>query len=339
MNTDAPIDHGLRNVLIYVSLGGVFPPPTNSAGDVALLQAANLAIRRKAQGVTDICLFLIARTTRTEVGDEAVNIYGFPAAEIAYVGDEIQEELSTDYDALQEEVDQFVTGWLAKHHPGAIAYPESGYDATSFWWVGVEHDSSPVEWPFAGSDFAKELPDTHKEKAETCLTILTHALDLESTQTDLEQQRAAVTAATLCEWLHGFEAASGNSYNHFDPDSAINSLGLTNSFLAFEASRISGQDLDEFCDEHDVDINGLGAAALSVITEDLRDELRSALSSFFGSDGSLLWVLHSAIWPQFSRPMVESINALLNSIDYEDLGELEAPWSFVTEGWCDTADQ
>lgn len=340
MNIDTAPSRGLRNVLIYVNLGGVFPPPANSAGDVALLRAANLAMRRKAQGVTDICLFLIAGATPTAVGDEGVNTYGFPVAEIVHVGDEKQEELTPDYDALQEEVGQVVASWLTNHHPGAIAYPRSGYDATNFWWVGVEHEDNVFEWPFSGSDFASELPDTHKEKAETWLTILAHALDLETTQAstaiELGQQRAAVAAATLCEWLHGFEAASGNGYNHFDPDSAINSLGLADLFLGFEASCLSGEDLDEFCDEHDVDIDGLGAAALSVITGELRGELRSALSSFFGSDSSLFWALHSAIWPQFCQPMGESINALLNQ---GDIAELEAPWSFVTDGWCEAADQ
>jgi hypothetical protein len=34
--------------------------------------------------------------------------------------------------------------------------------------------------------------------------------------TALASDHAAAWAATLCEWLHGFEAASGNSFNNFE---------------------------------------------------------------------------------------------------------------------------
>lgn len=343
MNIDTLSASGLRHVLIYVNLGGVFPPPENSAGDVALLRAANLAMRRKAKGVTDTCLFLIAGVERSTAIDEAVNTYGFPTAELVHIEDRQNGELISDIDALQEMVGNFITDWLAEHHPGAIAHLQSEYDSECFWWVGVEHVDHHFEWPFTGSDFASELPDAHKGKAETWLAILANALDIEAMQasarTDLGQQNAAVAAATLCEWLHGFEAASGNSYNHFDPDSAISSLGFSNLFLGFEASRLSGQDLDEFCDEHDVDIDELGAASLLAMTAELRIELRAALSSFFGGDGFLLWALHSAIWPQFGQPIGEAANGLLNAGDLADLAELDAPWSFVTEGWSETADQ
>ena len=343
MNTNTPPPSGLRNVLIYVNLGEPFPPTANSERDVTFLRAANLAMRRKAQGVTDVFLFVHMGANRTDAIEVALKTYGFSAAAIMHFGDENQDDLTEDHDELQEAVGRVVSRWLTKNHPGAIAYPESGYELSNFWWVGVENADDDLSWPFEVSDFASELPDAHKKQAETWLQVLGHAVDLEtmqaSTSEGLGQQRAAVAAATLCEWLHGFEAASGNGYYHFEPDSEINSLGIADLFLGFEAARISGEDVDEFCDEYGVEMDGLGAAALIVMTADFRSELRNALSSIFGSDSSLFFALHFAIWPQFDQPMEEAMGALLNSDHPDDLGELEAPWLFVTDGWCESADQ
>jgi hypothetical protein len=36
--------------------------------------------------------------------------------------------------------------------------------------------------------------------------------------------------------------------------------------------------------------------------------------------------------------MAEAMDQLLSASDYEDLAELDAPWRFVTEGWCGEAE-
>lgn len=334
--------HGLRHVLVYASLDGAFPPQENSPDDVALLRAANLAMSRKSHGVTDTLLFVIVGSSWADAAN-AVSAYGFSEVKIVSIACELEQEvIHSDYDDLQKEVGKQVANWLAKQHPGAIAFFEGGYDVTKFWWTGIEHDDNVFNWPFAAANLASELPDTHIKKAETWLTLLGHATDLHATQASmcdaLGQQRAAVLAATLCEWLHGFEAVSGNSYNHFDQRSTIQSFGISDYFLGFEASRISRDELDAFCDEHAEDVDSLGAASLALITRNFRYELRNALSSFFGGDAPLFWALYSAIWPRFDQPMLESLNELLGSWHPEDLAELEAPWLFVTEGWSETAD-
>ena len=336
------LPHGLRHVLAYVNFDGAFPLAPNSPRDIALLRAANLAMRRKSQGVTDIFLFLIAGEGRSGAAGTAINNYGFPGAEIVYLDcKHEQEELLPDYDTFQEETDHFIEKWLNKQHSGAISFSKGCYDVAQFWWTGIEHDDNVFDWPFEASDFASELPGTHRKKAETWLTLLGHANGLHATQASVRiaqgQQRAAVLAATLCEWLHGFEAACGNGYNLFDGGSAIRTLGISDFFLGFEASRLSSNELEDFCDKHEEDVDGLGAAALALITTDFRYELRNALASFFGGDAPLFWALHSAIWPKFDQPMMNLFDALLGSQFIEDLAELEVPWMFVTDGWSETA--
>ena len=51
---------GLRHVLVYVVLGGVFPPAQDSARDIALLRAANRAMCGKQRGHPDSFLFVFA---------------------------------------------------------------------------------------------------------------------------------------------------------------------------------------------------------------------------------------------------------------------------------------
>jgi hypothetical protein len=335
---------GLRHVLVYVNVTEIFPLESNSPNDIALLRSANLAMRRKAQYITDSFLFLIANERQAGAARKAIEGYGFPAFEIMLLGRELEQSaLLWGYDTLQEEAGQRMESWMSNKHPGAIAFNAGAYDDSQFWWTGIEHDDDIFHWPFEVSDMASELPRTHKERAETWLTILGHASDIHAAQaslrTEVGEQKAAVLAATLCEWLHGFEAAAGHDYNQFDRDSASRSLGFSCFFLGFEASRLSGNELDEFCDEHGEDIIGLGAAVLALITREARDELRSDLSRFFGGDALLFWSLHSAIWPQFDQPMMYLFDKLIGLNDHEDFAKIEAPWTHVTLGWAETADE
>jgi len=179
-------------------------------------------------------------------------------------------------------------------------------------------------------------------KAETWLTILGHALDLDAEAIECEvfqQQRGTAFVATLCEWLHGFEAASGNSYNDFDPSSVISSIGPSDFFLGFEAARLSRINFDVFCEEYECadTFDQLSNTSLKLVTKELRSDLREALSSFFGGDSQLFWSLYSAIWPKLDLPMDKAFADLV-SLRFVEYSELVSPWYFVTEGWCDSAD-
>jgi len=343
VNGSSSLPHGLRHVLVYARLGGVFPPPPNSQEEIALLRAANRALYRKAMGLTDAFLFVFVGSGDASKEAAAIEAYGFPAATVASIeGQAGDVNAEQDLVELQQDAARLIAGWLAKEHAGAIAFPPHEYDATKFWWTGVEQADPVFDWPFSAPDVAPILPDTHSAKAETWLAVLGHAMELDAIQATsragLGQQRAALLAATLCEWLHGFEAASGNGWNHFEPYAAIQGLGISEFALGFEASRISGSGLEEFSDEHDEDVDGLTAAALSLITGALRSELRNVLSDFFGGDAALFWAIYSAIWPRFDQPMVEALNSLVNLEGREEFADLEAPWSFVVDGWHESAD-
>lgn len=335
---------GLRHVLVHVTLSGAFPPTQDSADDVALLRAANRAMRRKQRGHSDSFLFVFAGQFDEDKLQQAITAYGFPDFSVSKIetdGD-VDTSSGSDYEALCTEVGGVVSKWLGREHPGAIAFSSDDFKETTFWWSGVEHDDDrSCDWHFTAEAYAASLPDAHRARAATWLTVLSHSVELAEMQADcptaLGADRAAAWAATLCEWLHGFEAATGNSFNSFESEYAF-ALMPSEFYLGFEFARISGEELGTICDQTGDDVDSLPGAALKAVTEAQRSELRSALSSFFGGDSDLLWALHSAIWPKFDQPMSDALNGLLGVADYDGLAELDAPWRFVSEGWCDEAE-
>ncbi|EXI77147.1 MAG: hypothetical protein AW10_03988 [Candidatus Accumulibacter appositus] len=343
---DVNLPHGLRHVLVHVTLGSAFPPAANSASDVALLRAANRAMQRKTQGVEDAFLFVVVGQHTREAVSATFSAYGFPKATVVCIETaDVEHRLEMGEEIVPGEIGNAVAMWLNREHIGAVAAFPKDYADTEFWWSGVEHDDNVFDWSFDDGDFAKALPTSHKRKAATWLTILGHAVDLlamHATEPDaLVHDIAAAWAATLCEWLHGFEAANGNSYNHFDYE-ANSILYPSAFFLGFELARLSGNDLEAICGEAESDVDDLSRVALKAITQEKRAELREALSDFFGGDSALYWALHSAIWPSYSdaypRPMQEALERELGSSDFDSLARLDAPWRYVTEGWCDDAD-
>lgn len=344
------LGHGLRHVLIYVDIDGNFPPRKNSKADITLLRAANLAMRRKAQGVSDSFLFVFA-----DFGSrchEAISSYGFPDAEIAVftpnilkqtslLGDEEADEYlcSRIREELISEIEPLVTRWLSERHPEAIPFLNSQYQDTCFWWVGVEHNDNVTDWSFTPESFANELPTTHQSKAATWLSVLAQALEIDAIQTTSREIIAdnlpPAFAATLCEWLHGFEGASGNGYNDFDAESVMQSLNLSEFYVGFEAARLSSVDLEDFFDEYEVE-GTPGAAALKLMTKDLREHLVTALLDFFGGEARLFWAMHSSIWPKPEEPMHDAFEKLIR-LKSQEYAELENAWLFVSEGWHDSA--
>lgn len=334
--------HGLRYVLVYVSLKSVFPPVENSPSDIALLRAANCSMQRKMHGIEDAFLFVVVGRHVEEAFSGAISAYGFPNATVLCVeADEVERRLEVGEEYILSEVGNAVEVWLNNYHIGAVATFAQDYAETGFWWGGVEHCKEVFDWPFGDGDFAKELPGLYRSKAATWLTILGYVVDLNEIQANghdsLTREIAAAWAATLCEWLHGFEAASGNSYNYFGYDVNSN-IYPSQFFLGFELARLSASDLETACEEADVDLDGLCSVALKAITRGQQDKLRKGLSDFFSGDRALYWALHSTIWPNFTKPMAEALELELDSDDYDDLARLDLPWRYVSEGWSDEAD-
>ncbi len=333
----------LNQVVVIVTMSGGFPPSADSPRDVALLRAANRALVRKEAGAKDGFLFLFVGKYDCDKVADVVKTYGFPSATIMAIESESSGDLlCPDFEEMRSLAGEAVSRWLAKEHPSAIPYFGNDYETAQFWWTGIEHGEEVSQWPFDASSIAEELPEVHRLRAATWLSVLGHAGQLASVDEGyLDEYKSDVSAAwiaTLCEWLHGFEAASGNCYNHFDPSSAFRSIGFSDFYLGFELSRISGDILESICDDRGEDINELQSFALSRITEDLRCDLRNALAKFFGGDPELFWVLHSAIWPQFDKPMTEAMTECVNVSDYEGQANFDSSWRFVTDGWCEEAD-
>jgi len=344
--SEQELPHGLRHVLVHVTLGTDFPPAANSSSDINLLRSANRAMQRKAHGLEDAFLFVVVGRLTWESVSEAISAYGFPnATAVCIEADDVERRLEMGEEVIQGEVGAAVEMWMNTDHIGAVAHFSQDYPDTEFWWSGVEHDDDVFAWPFDYGDFAKALPTSHHSKAATWLTILGHAVELHAIQAPLPDElgsdMAAAWAATMCEWLHGFEAASGNGYNHFESELSM-VLMPSEFFLGFELARLSGDDLESACDAADADVDGLPIVAMKAITADKRSELRDALSDFFGGDSALFWALHSVIWPSYAddypKPMREALNRDLGSADYEDLANLDVPWRYVSEGWCDEVD-
>lgn len=348
------LPHGLRHLLIHVTTGAQkFPPRPDSKQDIALLRAGNRALQRKAKGAEDVFVFVFSKESMRD--DEAIARamaeYGFPNA-LCLIAGGVRLDVATDkefhnandqwvIEAELKDIGIAIERWLRENHPGAVAFAGGEYQEANFWWSGIEHVEEICDWPFDIEAYAKSLPNTHQQRAATWLTLLGHAVDLDEIQTAcpdaLGRDQAAAWAATLCEWLHGFEAASGNDYNHFSSEYSWN-LMPSDFFLGFEMARISGDDLDSLCDAHDSDVDDLSMAAMHAITGERRYKLRTALSDFFGSDSVLFWALYSAIWPAFDKSMSDALAEKLGNVSYDEMAELDAPWRYVSEGWCDDAD-
>jgi hypothetical protein len=271
---------GLRHILVYVTLESVFPPATDSSSDIALLRAANRAMQRKAsQGTEDAFLFVVVGPHTLEAINLAISAYGFPnATAVCLEAEDVEQPLRMREERILTDVANAIEIWLNREHSGAVQAFAEDYSETELWWSGVECSDNVFGWPFDDSDFAEALPITHRGKATTWLTILGHAVELEEIQTTMPEllgdENAAAWAVTLCEWLHGFEAACGNGYNRFS--SEYSSLLMPSEFfLGFELARLSGDDLATLCDAHDEDTKGLSVVAMRAVTKDRRGELRA----------------------------------------------------------------
>lgn len=336
------LDDGLRYVLVYAFLNGSFPPLPDSPGDIALLRGANLAMKRREKGCNDSFLFLIAGHDESKRFAEAIEDYGFPDVTLVTLDTETDpDSLFFDEDELRENVEREVSRWLSTCHPGALPFLQGEY-GENLWWSGIEQEDDRFEWLFSPARFAELLPDCHRARANTWLSILGSVVDahgLEISEEELGSNRASAYAACLCEWLHGFAAASGNQFNQFEGDTVAKALMIDAFFLGFEAHRLSQDSIDAFSDEHGTDPEAWIEPALKLITADLRGDICNGLAEFFNGDTALFCTLYWSIWPRVDMPMDEAMLALLDLDDRESFGELEAPWSFVQDGWCDKASE
>jgi len=333
---------GFRYVSIFVDNDNCLPPKKNSATDITLLRAANMALKRSADGYKDTFLFISPIFDKQNAIDALVKQYGFPYADVVCLDyDEAGFNLALEGD-VGDDIASKIDSWLSENHPETVAYLHGPYAFEQFWWTGIDHDSDHdrCPWHFDIDKLKAQLPDTHRNRPNLWLSILINALDLEpdSLESDeISQDKAVALLATLCEWLHGFESASGNTFNDFEHGYFASEIGPSEFFLGFQAARLTTDEIEHLSEDYEYEIDVLRAAAFKLITEDLRDEISSGLSRFFGGDVGLFWALYSAIWPKFDMKMDDAAEELTN-MKYIDYGEIADGWEFVSSGWCDKAD-
>lgn len=336
-----PQSSALRHVTAVVLFDPAWPPQTDSTLDVALLRAAHQAFLRKDQGVQDAFLFVVVSNLSFEKISEGFERYGFPGARVCAVSSPTEDgkeiSLSDDCGGLRASVGFQVEQWVNEHHRGAITdLAGTLYGGLDTWWRGIEAADEEFSWPFEVKHFAGTLPETHSSKAATWLAVLRRAAELEEPENWSAESAVAFPAATLCEWLHGFEAACGNGYNHFEASATAEALNIDPFVLGYAlSSYFPSLAISEIGDEH-ASVDDAKAQALLALTADNRGWIRDALSTFFGGDTPLYWALHTAIWPSFERPMGEACSAHtgLEDVEYPDVGEA---WMFVADGWSDSA--
>lgn len=331
----------IRHILVSVLIQPVFPTIKESKLDNNLTRSAHQALLRKQNGVTDALIFVICSQVGEAEVKKAIMQYGFPDVHVIYI-EVCDEDLTIHYDDLEYLIEAELSAWLDKNHPAAItrlSNPE--YDSLDIWWSGIETTDRQAQWNFSDK-YAATLPDTHRKKAGTWLDILSEVINLDESCWSSKNQ-FSLYAATLCEWLHGFEAASGNSYNHFDARDVCEALEMDDFYLGFLLGQSTPTEtIYEVMENADTyDISDIKSYALEQATNKERSDIRNLLSQYFSSDAVLLWALHTAIWPKYNRPAVDLLNEFINPVGWgpEEVAEVMNEWEFVTNGWTDSADE
>lgn len=245
----------------------------------------------------------------------------------------------------EDEIAEGLRRWVEDDHPGALPLARplvAGRDALEAYrevawrWIGLEADGSEFDWPFDTGAFAKLLPWTHRHREATWLAVLQEGGDFSADDIECIPQeafRAQAQAGALREWLHGFEAASGNGLNHFDPDEAAQALGMNGVLLGYEAA-IAGVTPVDRMDEAE-DESEARACAVRAVTQKYRTKVLSALT-MLGGDDALFFTLYASIWPKYDRGPADVADSLLGLREVE-YGEIEAAWQFVSDGWHESA--
>jgi hypothetical protein len=328
----------LRRILVNTLFDPDIEITINSALDIALLRAAHQALLRQQDGLKDSFLFLFCGKRTKEEASSAIARYGFPDVTVACIDTFDEEGDEIDYFDIREMIGNEISAWLQSNHPAALtSLALQGYDGLDFWWSGIEAFESELD--FVG-DYANTLPTDHRNKAATWLEILTEQFDL-AEPCLANEMKLALYAATLCEWLHGFQVASGDGFSNFDAISVCDALRIDDFYLGFLMGQANPRDsLDEMLSNaEDDDLAGIKQYALQQAMERGRMMIRDGLANFFDSDTALFWTLHSAIWPKYNEPAEDACNELVNPSSFEDIGEAMEAWEFVTNGWTDSADE
>lgn len=304
--------------------------------ELNILKIANVWLQRKQAGVLD-ALLLIGEEFQTEAELKVfLSPYGLGDADLAVISE-------SEYEERGELIEAIVTPWLEEKHPAAIGFidfqqycTEAKYPADGWWWTGVE--SKQDELSSIYEKISELVPTDFKKQASTWLELLLEDRAKWLFESDGDDYEVCMLAIGLSRWLTGFDAISGNNSYDFSYDEAVKLFTLNLARLAFEAGQSSNSSIAEvFYVAETLDAE-LDAACLRHCLTSRNTELATSLRAAFGGDNALLWGAYSSIWPKTEIPMQAAVNKLV-SLENIDIGDLDPIWRFVSEGWCDFADE
>ena len=173
----------------------------------------------------------------------------------------------------------------------------------------------------------------------TWVAIIAASMELNAAGEDHEVYEANMTVLTLARWLNGFDAATENNFFDFDASEALNTIGFDTLRLRFEAGHNHGEELSELVYGDDAANDALGTALLLACLRQRNGQVRDALSSAFGGNSAMFWSLYASIWQEYKKPMIQAMDDFLNLKTASEIGDLDRPWRFVTDGWIDFSEE
>lgn len=316
-------------------------PTTDFDLDPKLLHKANAWLQRRTAKVSDDLLLIGIGFVDEPAFQAMLKPYGLAGANIDVIPpDEFDE---TDETALGDSVESIAASWIAKHHSSAIPVvkwgkflPDANYPVDSWWWVGLE--AKDDEQSSLAAILNELLPDAFKPQALTWASIIYEFDGLSPDGEEHEIHDAAIKVVALARWLTGFDAATENNFYDFSASEAIESAGLDTLRLGFEAGRNHEAELGDYFDGNDVTDEGLAAACLLACLDERMGDISATLSNAFGSDSLLFWSLYRSIWPDLKRSSDDNMEGLLGLSDVE-MGDVDRPWRFVTDGWIEFTEE
>lgn len=310
---------------------------------VELLQKANAWLQRRNAGFDDDLLVVGIGFEDQSALKAMVKPYGLAQAQLTV------ENLDRDDDEyeLGECMSRVVQGFRPREAISVTNWKDlvkdDSYPLDGWWWVGLQ--SIDDEQASALEVVIRNLvPDPFRETAMTWTAIIAACMDLNARGEDHEVYEAHMTALTLARWLNGFDAATENNFYDFAAADAIRFIGFDTLRLGFEAGHNHGEDLGELVYGDGSPNDDLGPALLLACLRQRNDRVRKALSRALGGDASLFWSLRTSILQSFTaevfrKPANQAMNDLLSLRTAAEMGDLDGPWRFVTEGWIDFSEE
>ena len=320
----------------------IYPNAASDSGlNVALLQKANAWLQRRNASVLDDLLLIGVGFDDEAAFQLMLKPYGLAGAEIDVILPNQFDE--SDDIELGEAVGSIAASWISKHHGDSISIvkwseliPDTAYPAKDWWWVGLKA-TDDKQSNLAGI-LDELLPNAFKKQALTWATIIAECDGLCAYGEEYEVHEAAMKTVALARWLTGFDAATENNFYDFSASDAIEVGGLEILRLGFEAGRNHESELADYFDGNDQTDEGLAAACLLCCLDERIGAIRATLCDAFGSDSLLFWSLYRSIWPDLKRSSDDNMEGLLG-LSNVDMGDIDRPWRFVTDGWIDFAEE